>query len=156
MAEALLRHALPAEDEPLKSLNVISAGIAADNGNGPSDNTIRAMERVNIDVSEHKSQMLTQEIIDKSYAIFCMTHSHIAIIDAMFGDSIENLFLMREHLAQEKNMGEEFSDSIDYDFRSIPDPIGLPLSSYLSSRDHMVEGIPPIIKWLKANYTLGA
>ena len=45
MAERLLAHALSAEPEPLKSLEVRSAGVAAYGGDYPSENSVLALKR---------------------------------------------------------------------------------------------------------------
>ena len=152
MAEALFRHALVAESKLLSTLKVTSAGVAAADGVPVSENAVRAMERVDLDITKHKSRTLNKEIVEKSYAIFCMTYSHIAIIEALFENSVEHLFLMREHRAIEKGIKQELSSTEENDDRVISDPYGSPLSHYIACRDSMVSAIPAIIKWLKKNY----
>jgi protein-tyrosine-phosphatase len=73
MAAALLQHFLGGQNEPLKSLPVVSAGIAARQGDPISDNAVVAMKRVGLDVSHHASQPVTQPLLDGALAVFCMT-----------------------------------------------------------------------------------
>src|SRR6476469_5492177 len=60
MAAALLQHALAAQPEPMRSLKVVSAGVAARPGEQVSENSVLALKKVGIDISEHRSQSLTQ------------------------------------------------------------------------------------------------
>src|SRR4051795_11030781 len=63
MAAALLQHALAAEPEPLRSLRVVSAGVAARPGEPVSENSVYALKKVGIDLSQHRSQALTQQML---------------------------------------------------------------------------------------------
>ena len=51
MGEGLLRHALAAEPEPLRSLKLLSAGVAARANDAVSENSVVAMRKVGIDIS---------------------------------------------------------------------------------------------------------
>src|SRR3954469_7640476 len=68
MAAALLQHALAVEPEPLRSFKVISAGVAARAGEVVSENSVIALKKVGLDVSQHRSQPLTQKILDEAFA----------------------------------------------------------------------------------------
>src|SRR3569623_51029 len=98
MAQALLQHALRAQDEPLKSIKVISGGVAARLGEVVSENSVFALKKVGIDLSKHTSQPLTQKLVDEALAIFCMTESHRAMIQLSFDPPPKNLFLFREFM----------------------------------------------------------
>jgi len=136
MAAGLLRHALAAQPEPLKSLPILSAGVAARTGELVTDNSVLALKKAGIDISGHRSQPVTQELLDRALAVFCMTESHRAMIRVMFSPSPKNLFLFREFLPP----------GVD---KEIPDPYGGPLSLYESARDEMVEAIPSLVEQLK-------
>ncbi|HYD82910.1 MAG TPA: low molecular weight protein arginine phosphatase, partial [Opitutus sp.] len=68
MAAGLLRHALAGQPEPLRSLKVISAGVAARHGERVSENSVIALRKVGIDVSQHTSQPLTQDMLNEAAA----------------------------------------------------------------------------------------
>jgi hypothetical protein len=93
MAEALLQHALRAQEEPLRSLKVISAGVAARFGEPISENSVVALRKVGIDATRHTSQPLTPKLVGDALAIFCMTESHRAMIQLAFDPPPQNLFL---------------------------------------------------------------
>ena len=137
MAAALLQHALAAQPEPLRSLKVISAGVAARTGEPASEHSFTALKKVGIDLSNHRSQGLTQKMLDEALAIFCMTESHRAMIQVQADPVPPNLFLFREFLPPDVD-------------REIGDPYGGPLRIYELARDEMVEAIPALIEKIKA------
>jgi protein-tyrosine-phosphatase len=136
MAAALLRHALKGEKSPLNSIEVISAGVAARDGEPVSTNSVTALRKVGIDISKERSRYLSQEMASEALAIFCMTETHRAIIEMEYDPSPKNLFLMREFLPS--GMDKE-----------IADPYGGPLHLYEQCRDEMVEAIPSLIEYLR-------
>lgn len=137
MAAGLLQHALQAEGEPLRSLRVISAGVAARNGEAVSLNSVLALKKVGIDISAHKSQPLTKDMVSNALAVFCMTESHRAMIQLQMDPQPQNVFLFRQFLPQEKDP-------------EIGDPFGGPLKVYELCRDEMVEAIPSLVAYLKS------
>jgi protein-tyrosine-phosphatase len=136
MAQGLLAHALSAQPEPLRSLKVISAGVAAHTGEAISENSVTALKKVGIDISGLRSQGLTQDLLDKSLVVFGMTDSHRAIIRSRARPVPEHLHLFREFLPPPASP-------------EIGDPYGGPLKLYESARDEMVEAIPSIVDFLK-------
>ncbi len=136
MAQGLLAHALSAQPEPLRSLKVISAGVAAHTGEPISENSVVALRKVGIDISHLKSTGLNQEMLDKALVVFGMTESHRAIIRSRARPAPANLHLFREFLPAPASP-------------EIGDPYGGPLRLYESARDEMVEAIPSIIEQLK-------
>lgn len=139
MGERLLAHALRAEDSPLKDIRVLSAGVSAFSGEPASTNAVRAMDKVGLDLSDHKSQSLTQNILDRSLAVFCMTQSHQLMIDMHLAKTTPHIYLFREMIG-----GGAAPE--------IPDPFGRDLSTYEAARDSMVEAIPSIITFLAEHY----
>ncbi len=142
MAAALLQHALAAQPEPLRSLRVISAGVAARGGEAVSENSVQALRKVGLDISGHRSQPLTQEMLDEALAVICMTDSHQAMIEVQAEPVPENLFLFRQFLP---GPGD----------KEIGDPFGGPLRLYESVRDEMVESIPSLVAHLRTLVAAG-
>ncbi|WP_221032986.1 low molecular weight protein arginine phosphatase [Actomonas aquatica] len=136
MVEALLAHALKAEEGPLKSFRVASAGVAARSGDPASANSVTALKKVGLDISKHRSQPLTPELLSEATAVFVMTESHRDIIYAMFEPQPENIFLLREFMPPEAD-------------QQIADPYGGPLPLYEMCRDEIVEAIPSLLEFLR-------
>src|SRR5213076_1175151 len=81
MAAALLQHALAAQPEPLRSVKVISAGVNAHPGEPVSENSVIALKKVGLDISNHRAQPLTQRLLDEAAMVLCMTESHRSMIE---------------------------------------------------------------------------
>jgi protein-tyrosine-phosphatase len=136
MGAALLQHALAAQPEPLRSLKVLSAGVASRTGQPASPNAITALKKVGIDLNGHVSQPVTQELLDRSLLVLCMTESHRDMIE-----------LTAEPVPKRLHLFREFTGSKEH--QEIPDPYGLHLSAYEASRDEMVAAVPSIIAYLQ-------
>jgi len=136
MAEGLLRHALAGQPAPLKALKVISAGVATRPGQPVSENSVLALKKAGIDISKHRSQPVTQALLDDALVVFGMTESHRSIIRARAHPLPAHLYLFREFLPPNAE-------------KEIGDPYGGPLSIYETSRDEMVEAIPSVVGFLK-------
>ena len=136
MAAGLLHHALAVQPDPLKSLPILSAGVAARRGEPVTENSVLAMRKAGIDISHHRSRPVTPELLHGALVVLCMTESHRAMIPVMFDAPPKNLFLFREFLPPGAD-------------KEIPDPYGGPLSLYEACRDEMVEAIPTLVEQLK-------
>jgi protein-tyrosine-phosphatase len=136
MAAALLRHALQAEPEPLRSLPVVSAGVSARRGEAMTDYSMIALKKVGIDASGHVSQPLTQELLDGASLVLAMTDMHRTLVEATADPVPRELHLFRDFMPQGAR-------------REIADPFGGPLSIYESSRDEMVEAVPSVVAYLR-------
>jgi protein-tyrosine-phosphatase len=136
MAAALLQHALAAQSEPLRSINVISAGVAARTGEPVSENSVLALKKVGLDISSHRSQMLTQALLDEAFVVLCMTESHRAMIQVQAEPVPKHLFLFRQFMPNGAD-------------KEIGDPYGGPLKVYETARDEMVEAIPSLVEHIK-------
>lgn len=138
MAEKLLQHALEAEGEPLSKLVVVSAGVAAAYGDPASSNSVAALKKVKLDLTRHKSQPITNDLIDRAFAIFGMTDSHIDVLRHYYPDLPERVHLLR--------------DFMDDDESQIPDPFGQNYDAYVECLDSMIEAIPSVVSYLKREY----
>ena len=136
MAEGLLAHALAAQPAPLRDLRVLSAGVATRAGEPVSENSVVALRKVGIDISGHRSRVLSQPLLDDALAVFCMTESHRALIRMQATPPPARLHLFRELLPPPARL-------------EIGDPYGGSLKLYESCRDEMVEAIPGLLAYLK-------
>lgn len=142
MAAGLLQHALAGQPEPLRSLQVLSAGVATYGGTSVSPNSVTALKKVGIDISGQRSQPLTPKLAARAKAIFCMTESHRSAVRLMFDPPPSNVFLFREFMPGDVE-------------REIADPYGGPLSLYEACRDEMVEAIPSLVDYLAKQMAKG-
>jgi len=143
MGAALLAHALAAQPEPLRSLKVLSAGVACRVGEPASANAVLALKKVGIDLRGHQTRPESQDLLDKACLVLCMTESHRDMIELSASPVPKRLSLFREFMGP--GSGTE-----------IPDPYGLHLSAYEASRDEMVAAIPSIVAYLSRELAAGS
>lgn len=139
MAEKLLQHALAAEGVPYNRLEVVSAGVAAGYGDPASANSVAALRKVQLDLSQHKSQPLTDQLVERAFAIFGMTDSHLLALHNYYTNLPEHVHLLREFI------GEGQDDQI-------PDPYGENFDAYQACLDSMIEAIPSVVAFIKKVY----
>ncbi len=139
MAEKLLQHALAAEGAPFDKLTVESAGVAAGYGEAASSNSVAVLKKVKIDLAQHKSQPVTQELIDRAFAIIGMTDSHLDILEHYHTGLPKRMLLFREFMGPDED-------------EQIPDPYGQSFDAYQACLDSMIEAIPSLIAYIKKEY----
>jgi protein-tyrosine-phosphatase len=139
MAAGLLAHALAGQPEPLKSVKVLSAGVAARTGELVSENSVIALKKAGIDIRGHRSQPLTPELVKQATLILCMTESHRAMIQLSYDPTPRHIYLFREFMPRAAD-------------KEIGDPYGYPLKEYEAARDEMVEAIPSLLAFLKTQF----
>ena len=139
MAEKLLQHALAAEGAPLDKLCVESAGVAAGYGEPASGNSVAALKKVKIDLAQHKSQPVTQDLIDRAFIIVGMTDSHLEILEHYHSGLPKRMHLFREFMDPDED-------------EQIPDPYGQNFDAYQACLDSMIEAIPSLVAYIKKEY----
>ena len=137
MGAALLQHALIGQPAPLNTLKVISAGVSSREGLPATDHAVTVLKKVGIKLTGHSSRAVTQELLDRSFVVLCMTESHRDMIQLTADPVPKHLYLFREFMP----------GTID---RQIPDPYGGPLSMYEAARDEMVEAIPSLVDHIRS------
>ena len=136
MAAKLLEHALAAEKPPLGQLVVESAGVAAASGEPASSNSVAALKKVNIDLSQHKSQPITQKLIDQAFVILGMTSSHLETLKYYnYSNPPKHIHLFREFIGSSTQS-------------QIPDPFGQNFAAYQECLNSMLEAIPSLVAFL--------
>ena len=132
MAEKLLQHALTGQDAPLNQIEIVSAGVAAGYGDPASANSVAALKKIKLDLGRHKSQPLTQDLIDRAFLILGMTQSHINVLNHYYTGLPERVHLFREFMSKDETP-------------EIPDPYGQNYGAYATCLDSMVEAIPSLV-----------
>jgi protein-tyrosine-phosphatase len=139
MAEGLLRHAFKAQPEPLRSIPVLSAGTDAFPGDEASVPGVLAMQIAGVDISTHRSQPVSEELMENALAVFAMTRRHVDDLRYFYPNCKTPVRLMREFVAP-------LPAAADLEVR---DPYGMSLAEYKDCRDNMVEAIPGIVNFIK-------
>ena len=134
MAEAWARRLLSGRGD----IRVMSAGVGAPDGQPASVNAVEAMAAVGVDISKFRSRHLTVELARQADYIFGMTQGHVDSIIMSYPEVAERVFLLRE-----------FLEKLPPDRKDIPDPIGMPLKSYVETRVAIVEAMPGVLRFVE-------
>ena len=144
MAAGLLERALETHEESwARSYTVISSGIAAVAGQPASPYAIQAMEKIGIDLKDHRSQPVSDPIIRQSALTLCMTQGHKRFIRQCFLYLNTPILLMRELIPETED-------------KQIADPFGLDILAYEACRDKIAEVIPAILEFLQKYHSCPA
>ena len=122
MAEGLLNRYL--KDNNCKETKVVSAGISTLPGMMASSNAIEVMRREGIDISGHRAQPVTKQMINESDLILGMEPVHIETILGIVPEAKD-----KTHLLLEYAYGKEADTRMNF---WIVDPIGKPKEVYES------------------------
>ena len=136
MAKGALRVLL--EEERPGRFEVISSGTSAAASFPATENAIEASKLWKSDISEHESQPLTEELIDKADLILAMTPSHYRQLMTVKPDAQSKYFLLKNFPDP-----DPFGTAVD-------DPIGQPLDYYKNTFLEIAEEVgrilPEIVK----------
>lgn len=124
MAEGILK--FTAKKNNL-SLEVKSAGISVFDGDNASKNSIDAMKKIGIDISDHEARQLHRDMVDEADLILTMARSHKEFILSNFPSSKDKIYTLLE-----------YAYKIDKD---VADPYGGRLSLYEHTRDEIYQAI---------------
>jgi tRNA threonylcarbamoyl adenosine modification protein (Sua5/YciO/YrdC/YwlC family) len=152
MAEALLEEIL--KEKNRDDVEVVSAGIMMLEGLGATEETKEALRKEGIDVSSHRSQRVTKDMLRKSDIILVMENLHEKRILEIDPEVNSRLFLLKEfansvrskhfiNLEKIPNGTKISNNNLD-----IADPIGKPIEFYentLATIKQAVERISNII-----------
>ena len=103
MAEALATNMVPA-------LRFSSMGVAASDGSPASVNACKAMEKEGLDISGHKSKMISKEPLLHSKLVLTMTKSHLLIIKS-FCKGV-NAFTLGEYAGSGMDVSDPFGGDL--------------------------------------------
>jgi protein-tyrosine phosphatase len=104
-----------------------SAGVAAYGGVPASPEAIAAMRETGVDLSAHRSRLLTPSMVNDACAILAMTEGHRWEILNRFPEAKGKTFLVHGF-----GLGEA---------RDVADPVGLPVEAYRHTRDELVQAL---------------
>jgi protein-tyrosine-phosphatase len=121
MAEALLKK--EALERKLE-LRIKSAGTASFQGSAASRNAMLAVGQLGLDLSQHRSQQVSRELIREAELILTMTHGHKQQLLHSFPHAKGKIFTLAEFASEEG-------------LQNISDPFGGDLNSYIECRNEI-------------------
>jgi len=109
MAEAYFRSLC--EKAGRKDMTVSSAGTFAGGGDAASSQTVSVMKDYGIDLSRHRSSMLTHDMVDDADLIVTMTDSHRRHIGSLMPAALEKTRNLLEFAQKKGNISDPFGGS---------------------------------------------
>ncbi len=135
MAEQLLRQWLG----PSTRWEVASAGLSASGGQRASDGAMQVMKEKRLDLTSHRSRMLTGEHVDDADLIVVMTKMHKRTVLQRFPQLAGRVVLINEFSSLHPR-------------EDVPDPFGMSLDVYRSIRDEIEAAMPDLVLHLHGLY----
>jgi protein-tyrosine-phosphatase len=112
LAEAIARRF--AIERGLMDLEIASAGTSAWEGAPASDGAMLISNERSIDLSQHRSQQLTRELVAASDYIFAMGPHHLERIEAMGGEGKAHLLTAyATNGTSDRAVGDPFGGDLD-------------------------------------------
>ena len=135
MAEGILRRLM--EKKGRADVQVFSAGVSALGGQGASLETIEVMRQEGIDVSGHRSQPVTPDVIRRADLILCMEDFHRDAVLSLAPDAVSKTHLLKTFQTRHPVMDP-----------NIADPMGRPKEVYESCFMTIQEAVERLARWL--------
>lgn len=138
MAEGILNKII-SDNKDTDKFDVLSAGISVFSPTSASKNAILALNEMGIDISNHTSKQLTDDMINDADLILTMTNSHKVIIQNVCDDISEKIFTLNG-----------YAYGADKD---VSDPYGMDLDEYKKCakeiKDALENAYPKLLKMVK-------
>ena len=119
MAEGILRKLVEDLGDQAPPIEVQSAGTMGMVGQPASQFSVSVAAEYGIDISDHRSQAASRELLDSADLIFGLSDEHYHYVLDL-GVNPEKIFLLRGFPNRD----------VDHDHASILDPIGMPRQAY--------------------------
>jgi len=119
MAEGLLKIITRDREEPWE---IQSAGVWAYNDQPAAINTVKILEEYGIDLSDHRSKSITENLMEDFDLILVMEKNHKETLEIAFPDRLPKIFMLGELEGSMKDIQDPIGGSIE-DFRSMAEQI---------------------------------
>jgi protein-tyrosine-phosphatase len=140
LAEAIARKI--AIERGLQDVEVGSAGTSAHDGSPASDGSLLVGMERNMDLSLHRAQTLTRELVQDADLILAMGEHHLERIEALGGGG--RAYLLSDYASRGASI------------RAISDPVGMDLDVYRATADELEEEIRRVVDRITAERGTGA
>ncbi|MGB6371378.1 MAG: low molecular weight protein arginine phosphatase [Atribacterota bacterium] len=141
MAEGMFKKILKERTEDYSKFNIISAGISALPGMSPTSEAILVMFEQGIDISQHHTQALQEELIKKADLILVMANEHKEYIHKEFSFAQNKTFLLKKFTLNNKSESNQNNER-NYE---IIDPIGRKIDFYRIVARELKENLKKIL-----------
>ena len=134
MAEGIFRKAAGGSD-----FEVSSAGVAAQPGGSASRETVSVLKDQGVKLEGFRSRMVDEKMLGEAEAVFCMTESHLEMLEMMFPEFEEKYHLVCDF--------SEINGKVGVD---VPDPIGMGRPAYEVTSKVLNEAVGGVLAFLES------
>jgi len=134
MAEALLNYEL--EKDNIKDYEAESAGIHCFNEMPASENSIKVIQELDIDITDHKSKKINTIILNEAYKIIALTQSIAEQLKRYYPEFREKITTLKFYL-----------ENRDDDVR---DPFMSDVNEYRCCREEIYKCVKKLVELIKA------
>ncbi len=117
-------------------IKTASAGVSCYAGYEPASDAIEVMKENNIDISNYRSQRVSQKLVHDYDLIIVMQETHRAVLLNMFPEIKAKIYLLKEFY---ENLDKE-------DSKEIADPIGRNIKYYRECFNEIKNSVIGIVK----------
>ncbi|QSX05053.1 threonylcarbamoyl-AMP synthase [Sedimentibacter sp. zth1] len=129
IAEGIIKNVLYNKNLPI---DVCSAGISAIDGESASKYAVEALKEINIDISNYKSKVINDKMLEKANLILTMTEKHKHILLRTNKEISDKIYTFKEYVNSDVSL-------------DILDPYGQDLDVYRKCRDEIKESVNNVI-----------
>lgn len=113
IAMIIFKDLITRKNENPEDWRIESAGVWAVSGYSATDFAHRTMKELGLDLADHRSQPVTESLIDKFNLILCMENDQVNFLKRNFPDSKEKVFLLSEMTGQNLDIRDPVGYSLD-------------------------------------------
>ena len=108
MAEGILKDLIKKENLNINKENVKSAGLMTQDGLFVSEKSVKALKKMNIDISDYKSNYVKKESFYEFDLILTMTENHKNILNKIAPNFSEKIFTLSEYIGDKDDVDDPF------------------------------------------------
>ena len=116
-------------------IHVYSSGTSVDIPRGASENAIIALNEIGLDLTKHKSQLITRELVEEADLVLAMTEGHKRYVLSIMPEAKDKVFTLIEYAT-----GGSKGD--------ISDPYLMNIDTYRNCRDEILKYLEPALEKL--------
>jgi protein-tyrosine-phosphatase len=120
---------------------VCSAGVGAISGHPASRHSQELARQRGLDLSGHRSQAVTIDLVDDATHIFAMSRGHLADLLDRYPDAEDKMYLVSEFAADDELRGRDLSD-----------PFGGGLEDYRTTLSHLERLLPCVYRYIEQTW----
>lgn len=98
---------------PEKEIKIKSAGLFTGDGLPASSEAIEVMQEYGLDLSNHKSRQITEDLVKEADIILTMTNSHLFAMLEMFPDYAPIIFTISEYINHDGEVEDPYGRGIE-------------------------------------------